>query len=388
MNKIIRTKEERQQEHARRIKKGEITRTFSSIVSASNVQIQRANAADSHKVGRELKQLVNNLPDHERNMLNKLLGMIACHDGREITREYFTKMLNRCLKTISRYYTQFEMMGLIRVIQTVKAPNQFYLGAAALNEIVRNYVMGALPSLRLILGLSLLASPQVHAANVPQYNKKNLINIGIGKKNNKKGTVEQRLFDAFPMFSYIAKKFPNSNPNVLKKDYQMLKSLEITQAGIANLLPYPSSAITWADEQLAIALAKGSMKDPFAFLVKKANDWCKERGMRPDWRPMYEAYEAQSITNDMPRFEKILVSSPKKSYTKSNPNTPEPNPVPRIDKPGACCYWKELDVNGRYDYLKKQLGLKPERCSLDEEGNPWPISEHYRVKVTCSHGRD
>ena len=88
-----------------------------------------------------------------------------------------------------------------------------------------------------------------------------------------------------------------------------LKSFNLTPAGKINIQAYPPSAVEYADDEVAHMLAQRDVKTPWRLFCKIANDWCKERGIVPEWRKMFLALEAQGYTKDTPCVEVVRINS-------------------------------------------------------------------------------
>lgn len=383
MGNLVRSQVEQKQKR----KKCPIQRHNAVDISIRNARYEASDRSFSHIMGRRLVDEICSFSYVQKRMLSRLLAKIIYNNGVTVARTYFCKMVGMGAKTISNYIKLFESIDLIRVDQYFEAPNDFRIGPAALNEIIRNYLLPHLPVLRLLLRLPLvMLSSQVHASEFPLLYKKdfnNTLALAQKKRNSNNGkacTYEQLLAQHAPMLRYIATQFPSKEPF-------MIETLELTDAGRINLSIFPKEAITFADAKLKLALQKGAtVANPFQFLCKVAHSWCEEHHIRPNYRSMFQQLEQKGFDDNSRRFNSILISSNKNNF-KSKPKTTNnteketSNPIPNIDLPGACCYFNTLDHEEQCRYIKRQMGA----YRLDADGNPTTISPHYKNKLICQH---
>lgn len=170
--------------------------------------------------------------------------------------------------------------------------------------------------------------------------------------------------------------------------------MKLTEAGVIALGAFPQSAITHADEQMAIALQSQTIKDAFGLLCKFVNDWCAERNVRPSWKEAFQALEQNGFDKQTPRVEVLLIKRERVGHQKLSArhvSEESSNPVPNIGYQSyCCCYFKNLNRDECFAYLDKQLGLRmgktPPRIDID--GNPWPKGNHYTEKLVCIHNEE
>lgn len=357
--KNIKKTAECQQVSERKKKKGEITRHNASFIAIRNLLYPNIDTSLSHERAQIILRSLKVMSLHEQRMLIKLLTKII-HTGKiKIARSYFTKMLRLSERTISRYVRMFEELDLIRVVQVFEKVNEFVLGPALSNEIIRNTLMPILTPLRMLIKLSpaLLLPVQVQASDVPLYNMKYLYNnCSINTKSMR------------------------------KRELIMIKSLELTEAGKISLSVFPTSAIAIADNKLTKTLQSGaSVANPFEFLCKIAHVWCKENNVQPEYRAMFQALEQSGITKDAQKFTRILISkaTATNNFAYQQPTQEKKhNPIPNFGREGACCYYQSADNEAKRIYLKKQMGA----YKLDADGTPIPLCRLTLEKLTCNHG--
>ncbi len=309
-------------------------------------------------------------------------------------RKYFADKFHISISTVKRVFILLRSLGLLETVEFWKKGQQFLLGSMVYNNFYRQSLVDLLPALRsavFVVWLSVQSVSSHFDPHIIYKESSQKLIVNSSKKNNtisgnryqqqQLEYLQQHLDTVFSVDTISA---------ISQKRSIMLKSFQLTPAGEANLLPFCQSCISFADEQTFTALCKGPLKDPFGYFIKQCNQWYAERGMKPEWRKMYDAYQQQSINNNDSRIEKILISS-KRTSTKSKAEKnsyshDNPNPETYIDKQEACCYWIQLDEAGRYEYLRKQLGLRPQYIKhFDSNGWPLPLTSHYRDKLTCNH---
>lgn len=345
--------------------KGEIIRTNRHIVSNRNAYLPTATREEREQEARHLEFYLSRCSNRKLRLISYLIKLSAV-DG-EISRAYIAERFGYSERTVTAIIVELEAYGWFDVTQRYKKINQFHPSAKTRDPIIRDRLMEFLPVMKYILCLSMLLVGTIQSETSRLKKER-------GVEQNSFEEMGERVLSFEPLFGWsVRREDPQqregrskcnnaavvaankarldeifSSKKLLKRRDMELKSFVLTQAGEINLLPFPTSAIEHADEITARKLATTKLKEPFGYFLKQAKDWCAERNIRPDWRPMYDGYDAHGIGMNDSRVESVLIESKK---------TPK---LPVVEQ------WKATKSN--YEIEQEEVLTFEERCERIRPG--------------------
>jgi len=229
---------------------------------------------------------------HYRKIANYLFSLSnSC--GKVFTgRRYLAREVGVSERTISRAFLLFEKIGLLTRVSRPGHSNLFEFNPLLADDRVRSALRPFFKAMKTIpIALNLLLSP-LKAKSRELLSNSIVSSILILKediyikRNETKPTggrirAYERAREAFSgvVFEKENKMNEFKREGSLIPDSVKKSGLHLTPIGEADLARYPDEAIKFALEQLALA---ADVSDPFRYVCKIANTWCKQKGIHPD----------------------------------------------------------------------------------------------------------
>ncbi len=248
---------------------------------------------------------MNRCKRNTRRAANFIIEIASKKEGHKWSRMIIGKRFGISEATVKRLIKLLSDLGLIISKQLFKKPNAYYFGPNCFNGFFRQSLIKYLPALGLIFNIAFLFSkPSDDPHNIYKESSQKISAFRLYKKDRYYQNNYQ-----IKQLEMLQEHLENVFPQ--KRNIMQLKSLKLTAYGSAKLSAFPAEAVQQADKKLATALRKKAVGDPFGYLCKVAMLWCKDRNINPDWRKVALLVEDQNLSEEMPKFEMILIQEQK-----------------------------------------------------------------------------
>jgi hypothetical protein len=102
-------------------------------------------------------------------------------------------------------------------------------------------------------------------------------------------------------------------PDFIPEYIRNIDCLDLTLAGMVDLMCYPKEAIERATESLKNAIERNNgnpLNYPFKYFAKVAYNYCQDKSIKPDWTLKRKKTQTLGIKDSDPRENKKATSDP------------------------------------------------------------------------------
>lgn len=312
---------------------------------------------------------------HYRKIANYLFSLSNSCGEVFAGRPYLAHKVGVSERTISRAFRLYEKIGLITITSRPGHSNVFQFNPLLADDRVRSALRPFFKAMTVIpIALNLLLSP------LPSKSQEILSNSIVSsililkediyiKRTEPKPTdgrirAYERAREAF-----FGPNFEKENDmNEFKREGSLIPAsvkncgLHLTPIGEADLARYPDEAIKHAMKQLSIA---SDVADPFRYVCKVANTWCKDKHISPDHRFAGKHFELLQEEVTSPRLidrdiSEVLKNNPKQETSKPR-ISPEYIPEERIGSQKDQEFYDTIEQNEKAMKNLLSIGLSREQ---------------------------